>query len=180
MEVVPDAITRLVRHATTLHATHTAADPAPSESRLMVSCEVGESADEHARVGGLAAVAVQAAREGSRPLRLLHVEEVLVGLVGHRAAKESRRQHARVEGDTVDDAREAGSRSDEGVHGGLEARKAVVVSADVEARVGADRERSVAVVAGPGSGGHCCWRVGLRKCVCVGWMSIFLAREWPH
>ena len=67
---------------------------------------------------------------GVAPLGLLHVEEVLVLLVSLLSAEENRRQHARIEGDTVDDARVAGLSGGQQVHGALQAGEADVSWAD--------------------------------------------------
>ena len=161
-----DAGGRLVRRGRALHAPHLQARAAASESGLAAALQALASAEEHSH----RAVAVQTESAGSLPLLLLHVEAVLVLLEGLLSAEESRREHARVDRNTIDQARVAKLRVDQPVHGRLQAVEAVVLSADVEARVGAFRDDSKARVADNGGGvagvgGHSCWFFGLGECM---------------
>lgn len=176
-----DAGSRLVGLGRALHAPDLHARAATSERGLGGALEALTSAEEHAD----RAVAVQTDGGGSGPLGLLHVEEVLVLLVSLLSAEENRRQHARIEGDTVDDARVAGLSGGQQVHGALQAGEADVSWADAEAGVGAEGDGRRAHAAGlrvgvdvAGEGGHGCWSIGLRVYVWVSWLKNYFWREW--
>jgi len=167
---------RLVRRGAALHAVHLHARAAATVSRLATSLQALASAEEHAH----RTVAVQTECGGSGPLRVLHVEEVLVPLEGHPAAEERRREHGRVEQDTVDDGRVAELAGDRGIQGVLDATDADVGSVELEERVWAEGELIRTHVAVAEVDSHCCWFVGLGECMCGmnGLVRRYFARAW--
>lgn len=167
---------RLVRRGAALHAVHLHARAAASVSRLAAGLQALASTEEHAH----RTVAVQTECGGSGPLRVLHIEEVLVPLEGHLTTEESRRKHGRVEQDAVDNGRVAELRGDRGVQGVLDATDTDIGSVEVEERVWAEGELIRTHVAVAKVDSHCCWFVDLGECMCQmdGLVRRYFARAW--
>lgn len=138
----------LVRFAGAFRAVHLHARAATSKRGLVVGSAANESADIHP----LRAVATQAALDVNFPLPFLHVEENLVVLEGLVSQEQSRREHARVDGRTVDVARPPIGGGQHHVHTVFHARGAIVTSLDV-IELSRRETYGPAGVAGPGGGG---------------------------